>query len=90
MITQEQLGTLVVRQVIFHDVPNSLKGSVEKQPILSDIQTTLEPDRKKLLRDKLVDVIGSKKAWPVNFAPVTSSTVPKEIRSLTSSAEGIL
>ncbi len=83
MITQQQLGTLVVRQVIFHDVPNSPRRGAGKEPTLSEIETTLEPDRKKLLRDKLVDVIGSSKSWPVLFSPVTSSSVPKEVRALT-------
>ena len=89
MITQEQLGTVVVRQVIFHDVPNSIRGTVDRQPTLSDIPTSLDPDRKKLLRDKLVEVIGSSRAWPVLFSPVTSSTVPKEVRALTLDKKGI-
>jgi hypothetical protein len=90
MITQEQLGTLVVRQVIFHDVPNSIRNTTERKPTLSEVETLLEPDRKKLLRDKLVEVIGSSKAWSVTFSPVTSSSVPKEVRSLTADRKGLL
>ena len=85
MITQEQLGTLVVRRVIFHDVPNSIKNVVGKQPVLSDIETEIDAGRKGLLRKKLVDVIGSQRAFPVVFLPknLTSSSVPNSITQLT-------
>ena len=50
---------------------------------MSEVETVLEPDRKKLLRDKIVEVIGSSQSFPVSFSPVTSSSVPKEMRALT-------
>lgn len=91
MITQEQLATLVVRRVIFHDVPNSLKRSTDRQPTLSDVETELDPRRKGLLRKKLIDVLGSKRAYPITFKPVEVSTspVPGEIRMLTRDSKGL-
>jgi hypothetical protein len=38
MITADQLATLQVRRVIFHDIPKKVRGS-EAGPTLSEIET---------------------------------------------------
>lgn len=88
MITAEQLATLVVRQVIFHDVPQKKDG---QKPSLSDVPTKISPEQKTLLKKKLVDSIGATKARPVLFLPPdeTSSPVPVEVTTLTKNAKGI-
>jgi len=91
MITQEQLGTLVVKRVIFHDVPNSLKSAPGKEPTLSDVETSIDTTRKALLRKKLVEVVGSQRAYPVVFLPaaLTRSSVPPSMVALTKNAKAL-
>jgi hypothetical protein len=91
VITQEQLGTLIVRQVVFHDVPNDSRHKESQGPVLSDVATVLDTSRKGLLRQKLIDVLGSRKAYPIVFLPssITSSFVPGEMRLLTKDAKSL-
>src|ERR1039458_7992842 len=83
MISSEQLATLVIKKVIFHDVPNASRGNAGSAPTLSEIETVVNARQKTLLHTKLTKVIGSKSAYPVQFNPVATSTVPPEIRTLT-------
>lgn len=82
MIKPSDLATLAIRRVIFHDVPRNPKGGTA-EPILAEGQTTLDAARKGHLRTKLVQVLGSKQAYPVIFAPQTASPVPGQVRSFT-------
>jgi len=74
---------MVVRHVIFHDVPSTVKGTHGVDPTLSEVETDVDAARKALLKTKLVRVLNSTKAYPVQFNPSSSSPVPVEVRKIT-------
>jgi hypothetical protein len=41
VITSDDLATIVIRRVIFHDVPQKMKNGMAK-PVLSDIETAVD------------------------------------------------
>jgi hypothetical protein len=51
-IGPEQLATLQIRKVIFHDVPRKAKGK-EQAPTLSEVECAIDPNKIGLLKDKL-------------------------------------
>jgi len=83
MISSEQLATLVIKKVIFHDVPNASRSGAGSAPTLSEIETDVNARQKTLLQKKLTKVIGSKHAYPIQFNPIATSTVPAQIKLLT-------
>ncbi len=82
MITSEDLATVVVRRVIFHDIPQAVKGGSAK-PTLSEVETEIDAMRKGHLKKKLIKVLGSKAAYPIQFSTASASPVPGEVRGLT-------
>jgi hypothetical protein len=84
VITSDDLATTVIRHVIFHDVPQRLRGG-ESKPQLSDIETIVDKGQKNHLATKLTRVLNSTKAYPVQFSVGTASPVPKQARLLTKS-----
>ena len=82
MITPDDLATVVIKRVIFHDVPQKTKDGAAK-PVLSDIQTAVNATQKAHLRTKLTRVLNSSKAYPVQFLSETASPVPAATRKLT-------
>lgn len=80
MIGSDQLAVTTIRRVIFHDVPRKING---QEPTLSEIETTIDAARKAHLRTKLIRVLGSKSAYPVQFNPNSASPVPTQVRFLT-------
>jgi len=85
VITSADLATTVIRHVIFHDVPQKLRGS-EAKPLLSDVETAVDATQKAHLKTKLTRVLNSTKAYPVRFKTATASPVPTETRRLTKPA----
>jgi hypothetical protein len=85
VITSEDLARTVIRHVIFHDVPQKIRGG-DAKPLLSDVETTLDATQKAHLKTKLTRVLNSTKAYPVRFKNTTASPVPAEVRRLTKSA----
>jgi hypothetical protein len=83
VITSDDLATVVIRRVIFHDVPQKIKSGAAK-PVLSDIETAVDATQKAHLKTKLTRVLNSTKAYPVQFLVGTKSPVPPEARTLTS------
>ena len=83
LITTQELATLVIRHVIFHDVPKVYKLTSGVEPTLAEVETDLDADRKGLLKDKLIQVLGSTKAYPIEFNPNSASPVPEEVRQMT-------
>ncbi len=82
MITSQDFATLVIRHVIFHDVPQNIRDG-KTEPKLSDIETAVDADQKAHLKTKLIRVLNSSKAYPIQFRGTTESPVPKEVRLLT-------
>jgi hypothetical protein len=85
VITQDDLATLVIRHVIFHDVPQNIRDGGAK-PQLSDVETRVDASQKGHLKTKLTRVLNSSKAYPVQFLATTASPVPKQVRQLTKSS----
>ncbi len=85
MITSENLASTVIRHIIFHDVPQKIRGG-DAKPLLSDVETALDTSQKAHLKTKLTRVLNSTKAYPVRFKNMTESPVPVEVRRLTKSA----
>jgi hypothetical protein len=84
VITADQLATVQVRRVIFHDIPKKVRGS-EAQPTLSEIETAVAPAQANHLRRRLVRALGSKSAFDVELKPDSASPVPALIRGYAAS-----
>ena len=82
MIKPDDLATLHIHRLIFHDVPKRVHG-LETAPVLSEIEATLDEDRIAHLKIRLVRALGSKSAYDVQFRPETQSPVPALIREYT-------
>ena len=85
MLTNQQLATMTVRNVIFHDVPND-RGEGGTGLVLATDPTPIDAPRRKLLTGKLTKVLDSRSAYGITFAVGTSSPVPNEVRQYTSQA----
>jgi hypothetical protein len=82
VITSDDLATLVIRRVIFHDVPKNVrKGSAK--PDLSDLETNVSDQHKYHLQKKLTRVINSKYAYAIQFQDTPTSPLPGYVRDLT-------
>lgn len=73
----------MVRHVIFHDVPRVVKSAANLAPTLAEVETTIDATRKDLLKKKLIRVLSSTKAYPIQFNPKSASPVPGEVRLIT-------
>ena len=82
MLTNQQLATMTVRNVIFHDVPNA-KGEGGTGLVLATDPTRIDADRRRLLTGKLTKVLDSRSAYGIKFAPGTSSPVPEQVMTYT-------
>jgi 37-kD nucleoid-associated bacterial protein len=86
MIPSTDLARLAVRRIIFHDVPNRPKKT-EETPVLADLETKIDGKHAQMLARRMVQVLGSKSAYPVVFATGTGSKVPDEVRAYTKAEE---
>ena len=82
MITEQDLATLTIERVIIHDIPKKKRGGDEK-PSLSDTDSPLDVDTTAHLHRKLVETIGGKSAYELDFADPTESPVPEIVRDYT-------
>ena len=82
-----QLATLQIRNVIFHDVPRKVKGK-EQTPTLSEVECTIDPGKISLLKDKLVRVLGSSGAYPLDLQPQPESSIPTLVRQVLADGVG--
>ncbi|MEW8027566.1 MAG: nucleoid-associated protein [Candidatus Thiodiazotropha sp.] len=82
MISSDDLATLKIRKVIFHDVPKNLKKE-ENKPTLADDITVIDKSHEQMLKNRLVRALNSKSAYEIEFKPGTSSPVPDEVTDFT-------
>jgi hypothetical protein len=82
VISADDLATIIIKRVIFHDVPKKVRGGSAK-PTLSDVVTPVDPQQKTHLKVKLTRVIGSKHAYPVQFLETSGSPLPGLTRHIT-------
>jgi hypothetical protein len=81
-VTADDLATLQITRVIFHDVPQRLKNS-EQQPTLSEVESEVDNNEVKHLRDRIKRALGSPRAYEIEFDPSSGSPVPALVRELT-------
>jgi hypothetical protein len=84
VLTNEQLATITLRHAIFHDVPNQRGGGGAQVTLATDV-TPIDSDRRRLLKSKLIAILGSSKAYGIVFQAQPSSTVPGFVREITAS-----
>src|ERR1017187_5653622 len=82
-IARDQLATLQIRRVIFHDVPKRIKGQ-EQAPTLSEVECTIDAGKAALLKDKLVRVLASSAGYDLEWNPQAESSVPKLVALMVS------
>lgn len=80
MIVSDQLASLHIRRVIFHDIPKKTRGS-EAQPTLSEIETEIAPAQTSHLKRRMIRALGSKSAFDLEFKSDTVSPVPALVTS---------
>lgn len=83
MLTNGQLATMVLRNAIFHDVPNQ-RGDGGQQVVLATDLTPIDAERRRLLKAKLVKSLDSTYAYGMKFQQQPASTVPGFVRDVTS------
>jgi len=82
MLSNAQLATMVLRHVIFHDVPNQ-RGDGGTQVVLATVPTHIDNDRRRLLKEKLTKTVDSRYAYGMIFQNPTNSIIPAQIRAFT-------
>jgi len=81
-LTADDLMTLQITRVIFHDVPHRPRNA-EVKPGLSDVETDISGPKIVHVRDRLKIALGSPRAYPIQFVANSSSPVPALIREAT-------
>jgi len=87
MISSADLATLVIRRVIFHDVPSNLRGG-QAEPILVEAETEIDAPRREHLKVRLTRVLNSQHTYPVTFNTESASPVPGQVREFTKPHHG--
>ncbi|HWY22491.1 MAG TPA: nucleoid-associated protein [Candidatus Acidoferrum sp.] len=80
---KNDLGLLVVKSVIFHEVPHRTRKETGSGPVLSEVESPITPEIKVYLRDRVNRSVGSSRSFDIEFDPQSSSPVPGLIRSYT-------
>lgn len=75
-ISRSELAALQIRKVIFHDVPQKVKGT-DQSPTLSEVECPIDPGKVALLKHKLVRVLASTAAYDLEVNPQAESSIPK-------------
>lgn len=86
MITSADLAKIKINKTIFHDVPKRPKGETTA-PVLADLETQVDAKRESMLRRRIIQVLGSKSAYQIEFDPAAGSKVPQEVQSYTSKTQ---
>ena len=74
-----------MKNVIIHEILRQKRGNDKEPPIYSEIESNLNEDSKKFLRNKLINSIGSKNAHGISFDDDSESPVPEIIKKILSS-----
>ena len=74
-----------MKNVIIHEILRQKRGDDKEPPIYSEIESNLNDDSKKFLRNKLINSIGSKNAHGISFDEDSESPVPEIIKKILSS-----
>lgn len=88
MISDSDLATLRIRNIIFHDIPRNSSGSTGT-PTLADAETEIDSSRSSMLKKRLVRTLGSRSAYEIQFSESSSSPVPAEVKDFTAKSHNI-
>jgi hypothetical protein len=81
-MTADDLATLQITRVIFHDIPQRGRDG-QQQPVLSEIESAVDANKVRHLRDRLKRALGSPRAYEIQFDAGSASPVPGTIRDCT-------
>lgn len=76
------LSLFIVEHIIIHEIIKQNLHSEKEPPIYSEIESSLNDDMKKYIKDKIIDSVGSTKSFEVIFEENTTSPIPECIKSL--------
>jgi hypothetical protein len=83
MLTNQQLAVMIIKRVIFHDVPTNRKGNPGTL-VLASAETEIDADQRNMLKRKLIRVLDAKSAYPIVFSTDSAgSPVPSIVRDYT-------
>lgn len=85
-LSREQLATLQIQRVIFHDVPRKIKGE-QQTPTLSEVECTMDPGKVALLKSKLTRVLASSAAYDLELNPSAESSIPTLVEHATAASQ---
>lgn len=75
---------LIIEHVIIHEIMRQNLRLEKRLPIYSEIESSLDDDMKKYIKDKIVNSVGSTNSEEVVFREDSISPVPEHIRNLLS------
>lgn len=78
------LSPLIVEHVIIHEIMRQNLRLEKRPPIYSEIESSLDNDMKRYIKDKIVNSVGSTNSGEVVFIENAISPVPQHIRNLLS------
>jgi nucleoid-associated protein YejK len=78
------LSQLIVEHVIIHEIIQQNLRSERRPPVYSEIESSLNDDMKRYIKDKIINTVGSAKSYEIVFREDATSPLPERIRSLLS------
>jgi hypothetical protein len=81
------LGKLQIEKLILHEIPDRPVRGKAKQPVLSEIESTLTPDLRNYFQERIATSL-SEAAFEVTFDPASASPVPVLVLALLNEAAG--
>jgi 37-kD nucleoid-associated bacterial protein len=73
---QSDLALLEINKVILHDIPKHTKQDEGDGPVLSEVESPLSARSSYLFKTKIIESIGSPKAFGITFDATSASPVP--------------
>jgi hypothetical protein len=84
---QSDLALLKINKVILHDIPKHTKKDEGDGPILSEVESPLSARSSYYFKTKIIESIGSTKAFGITFAAGNTSPVPQLITTFLADAK---
>lgn len=81
-INMVDFSRLIIQHVIIHEVLRQKISQTRIPPTFSDIECELTDEIKLFLKDKIIETVGSSKAYNIEFDPSSASPIPSIITSI--------
>lgn len=82
---KNDLGKLIVRKVIIHEIPRHSRSMDGGGPILSEVESPLNKELQLYFRERIIASLKSPQAFDIMFEPAGTSPVPGLVLDSTSS-----